>query len=61
MSVCMYMVLCYVHMYVYMIYMYCMYVCMYGMFAFQVLRCDKFAAEWFIFTKVKFFRVISGV
>lgn len=37
-------------------------VCMYvwhGMFAFQVLRNHDFAAEWFISTKAKFFRMIS--
>lgn len=31
----------------------------YGMFAFQVLRNHDFAAEWFISTKAKFFRMIS--
>lgn len=36
----------------------CMYV-WYGMFAFQVLRNHDFAAEWFISTKAKFFRMIS--
>ena len=30
-----------------------------GMFAFQVLRNDNFAAEWFRFTKTKFLRIIS--
>ena len=33
--------------------------CVYGMFAFQVLRNHDFAAEWFISTKAKFFRMIS--
>ena len=60
MFVCMY-VCMYICMYV------CMYVCdgmgwdvcVYGMFAFQVLRNHDFAAEWFISTKAKFFRMIS--